>query len=98
MKNNLTQINTKLRQVLPFIQKEFDVDRVELFGSYLRKEQNSKSDLDLLVTFKKTPGLFKFLKLERYLSDVLQIKVDLVPKDSIKPTLRNQILNNTLQV
>ena len=98
MKNKLDQIVTKLRQELPYIQKEFDVDTVELFGSYLRREQNSKSDLDLLVAFKKTPGLFKFLRLERYLSDVLQIKVDLVPKDSIKPTLRNQILDNTLQV
>lgn len=98
MKNKLDHIVTKLRQELPYIQKEFDVDTVELFGSYLRKEQNSKSDLDLLVAFKKTPGLFKFLRLERYLSDVLQIKVDLVPKDSIKPSLRNQILNNTLQV
>ena len=98
MKNKLDHIVTKLRQELPYIQKEFDVDTVELFGSYLRKEQNSKSDLDLLVAFKKTPGLFKFLRLERYLSDVLQIKVDLVPKDSIKPSLRNQILNNTLHV
>jgi predicted nucleotidyltransferase len=98
MKNNLTDIITKLRQELPYVQKEFDVDEIELFGSYLRQEQNSKSDLDLLVTFKITPGLFKFLKLENYLSDILKIKVDLVLKDSIKPVLRNQILNHTLRV
>jgi predicted nucleotidyltransferase len=98
MKNNLTNIITKLRQELPYVQKEFDVDEIELFGSYLRQEQNSKSDLDLLVTFKITPGLIKFLKLENYLSDILKIKVDLVLKDSIKPVLRNQILNNTLLV
>lgn len=98
MKNNLTDIIIKLRQELPYVQKEFDVDEIELFGSYLRQEQNSKSDLDLLVTFKITPGLFKFLKLENYLSDILKIKVDLVLKDSIKPVLRNQILNHTLRV
>ena len=98
MKNNLTHIITKLRQELPYIQKEFDVNEIELFGSYLRQEQNSKSDVDLLVTFKKTPGLFKFLKLENYLSDILKIKVDLVLKDSIKPLLKNQILNHTVRV
>jgi predicted nucleotidyltransferase len=98
MKNNLTHIITKLRQELPYIQKEFDVCEIELFGSYLRQEQNSKSDVDLLVTFKKTPGLFKFLKLENYLSDILKIKVDLVLKDSIKPLLKNQILNHTVRV
>ena len=96
MKNKLDQIVTKLRQELPYIQKEFDVDEVELFGSYLNNEQTSKSDLDLLVTFKKTPGLFKFLKLENYLSNILKIKVDLVLKDSIKPMLKNRILSNTL--
>ena len=98
MKNNLTHIISKLRQELPYIQKEFDVYEIELFGSYLRQEQNSKSDVDLLVTFKKTPGLFKFLKLENYLSDILKIKVDLVLKDSIKPLLKNQILNHTVRV
>lgn len=96
MKNKLDHIVTKLRQELPYIQKEFDVDEVELFGSYLNNEQTSKSDLDLLVTFKKTPGLFKFLKLENYLSNILKIKVDLVLKDSIKPMLKNRILSNTL--
>lgn len=96
MKNKLDQIVTKLRQELPYIQKEFDVDEVELFGSYLNNEQTSKSDLDLLVTFKKTPGLFKFLKLENYLTNTLKIKVDLVLKDSIKPMLKNRILSNTL--
>lgn len=96
MKNKLDQIVTKLRQELPYIQKEFDVDEVELFGSYLSNEQTSKSDVDLLVTFRKTPGLFKFLKLENYLSNILKIKVDLVLKDSIKPMLKNRILSNTL--
>jgi hypothetical protein len=96
MKNKLDQIVTKLREELPFIQKEFDVDEIELFGSYLRNEQTLKSDLDLLVTFRKTPGLFKFLRLENYLSDILKIKVDLVLKDSIKPMLKNRILSNTL--
>lgn len=96
MKNKLDQIVTKLRQELPYIQKEFDVDEVELFGSYLSNEQTSKSDVDLLITFKKTPGLFKFLKLENYLSNILKIKVDLVLKDSIKPMLKNRILSNTL--
>lgn len=98
MKNDLTEIVKKLRQVLPFIQKEFDVKRIELFGSYLKKEQTDKSDLDLLVTFNKTPGFIRFIELENYLSDILKIKVDLVIKDSVKSILRNRILSSTLQL
>lgn len=98
MKNDLTEIVKKLRQLLPFIKKEFNVERIELFGSYLKKEQTKKSDLDLLVTFKKTPGLIRFIELENYLSDILEIKVDLVIKDSVKTILRNRILSSTLQL
>jgi predicted nucleotidyltransferase len=98
MKNDLSKIVKKLRQVLPFIQKEYDVANIELFGSYLNKEQTEKSDLDLLVSFNKTPGLIRFIELENYLSDILKIKVDLVIKDSVKRILRDRILSNTLQL
>lgn len=98
MKKDLIQIIEKLQLALPIIRKEFGVDEIEIFGSYFRNEQKSNSDLDLLVTFKRTPGFVKFLKLENYLSRLLNVKVDLVPKDSIKPLLRNQILNHTLRI
>jgi uncharacterized protein len=73
MKKDLIEIVKKLRLVLPFLQQEFEVKTIELFGSYLKKEQSKKSDLDLLVTFKKTPGLIRFIELENYLSDLLKI-------------------------
>jgi uncharacterized protein len=98
MKKDLIEIVKKLRLVLPFLQQEFEAKTIELFGSYLKKEQSKKSDLDLLVTFKKTPGLIRFIELENYLSDLLKIKVDLVIKDSIKPILKSRILSSTLQL
>ena len=51
-----------------------------------------ESDLDLLVTFSETPGLFAFVALENHLSDVLGIEVDLVMKDSLKPNIGERIL------
>ena len=42
-------------------------------GSYVRNEQSQDSDLDVLIEFSETPGLFKFVRLERELSDLVGI-------------------------
>jgi predicted nucleotidyltransferase len=47
----------------------------------------------VLVEFSKTPTIFKFVNLENYLSDSLGVKVDLVMKDALKPTIGKYILN-----
>ncbi|MCL4551399.1 MAG: nucleotidyltransferase family protein [Bacteroidetes bacterium] len=98
MKKDLNKILTILRGVTPFLRKEFNVESIEVFGSYIRKEQNLKSDLDLLVTFSKTPSLLKFVELENFLSDKIGIKVDLVMKNTVKPGLKHSILSHTISV
>jgi predicted nucleotidyltransferase len=48
--------------------------------------------LDILVEFRKTPTIFKFVNLENYLSEALGVKVDLVMKDVLKPNIGKRIL------
>lgn len=98
MKKNLNQIFQAIRELTPTLQKEYNVSTLEVFGSYIRKSQKRNSDLDLLVTFSKTPNLIKFIELENFLSDRIGIKVDLVMKDSIRPRLRKSILNSSIPV
>ncbi len=77
---------------------KFKVEEIGIFGSYVRKEQKKKSDLDVLVSFSETIDLFMFVELENYLSDILGVKVDLVMKDSLKPRLKDRILNEAVYV
>lgn len=58
----------------------------------MRGEAGSGSDLDLLVTFDRTPTLFQFVAVENFLSDKLGVKVDLVMKFSLKPEIGKRIL------
>jgi predicted nucleotidyltransferase len=58
--------------------ERYSVEKLEVFGSYVRDEQKKDSDLDVLVTFKEAPSLLTFIAIENYLSDLLGIKVDLV--------------------
>ena len=69
-----------------------------LFGSFVRRDQTKKSDLDILVGFKKTPDLFKFLELEGDLENFLKLKVDLVRKKAIREELRKIILDEVITV
>lgn len=80
------------------IAEKFHVSEIGVFGSYIRGEQESESDIDILVSFDKPIGFIKFMRLEFYLSELLGKKVDLVVKDSLKPHIGSVILRETQYV
>lgn len=87
-----------LREQRPFLAEQYHVATMELFGSYVRHEERKNSDLDILVTFTKPPSLFKLIRLENHLSDLLAVKVDLVMKNSLKPAIGRNILREVVPV
>jgi uncharacterized protein len=80
------------------LKEKYKVREIGIFGSYVRNEQHTKSDVDVLVTFTETIDLFQFIELENRLSDLLGVKVDLVMKDGIKPRLKERILSEAVYV
>ena len=98
MKKSLNQVLKELKIILPEIKDDFFVESIEVFGSYIFNKQTNKSDVDILVSFTKTPGLLKFIELENYLSDKLNLKVDLVMKNSVKLTLKKYIIPHAIPV
>ncbi|HOJ19000.1 MAG TPA: nucleotidyltransferase family protein [Ignavibacteriaceae bacterium] len=89
---------TEIKGMMPYLSKVYSVKSLEVLGSLVRNEQNENSDLDLLVTFSKVPGLIKFLSLKYYLSDTLGIKVDLVMKSSLKSRISKFVLSEAIPV
>ena len=87
-----------LQEHLPELRERYGVRGLWLFGSYLKGEQRRGSDLDVLVEFDRVPSLFEFIRLERYLSELLAIKVDLVMKSSLKPAIGRHILEEAQPV
>lgn len=74
------------------------VRSVSLFGSVARDEAALESDVDLLVDFDRPIGLLDFIGLQQHLERVLGCRVDLVPRDGIKPLLRQSILEGAIPV
>ena len=95
---DLNRITATLRQQLPSLAERYRVTSLGVFGSYVRQQQRPESDIDLLVTFNDPPSLLKFIELENYLTDLLGVRVDLVMKDVLKPTIEKQILSEVVQV
>ena len=95
---NLAQLTQILHQQFALLVDQYQVESLGVFGSYVRDEQSSNSDLDLLVTFHEPPSLLRFIELENYLSDLLGVKVDLVMKDALKPRIGERILNEVVTV
>ena len=85
------QIQRILKENIPMLKQEYEINQLGMFGSYVRNEQTPESDLDLLVTFINKPSLFRFIELENHLSDLLETKVDLVMDSALKPKIGETI-------
>jgi hypothetical protein len=77
-------------KILPVLQP-YGIERVALFGSVVRGEAMPESDVDILVTFVKPIGLFKWVELEEELSKRLGRKADLVSARALKPRIRPRV-------
>lgn len=91
---NLDQIKQKALPIL----KEAGVTRSSLFGSYVRGEEKSDSDIDMLVDFPRGKGLFEFVGLVQDLEEALGKKVDLITYKSLNPLLKDRILAEQVQI
>lgn len=74
--------------------KQFQPNKIGIFGSYARGENSKKSDLDILVNFKKRVNLLDLIGLEQELSEILGVKVDLVTERSVHKNLKDQIFQD----
>ncbi len=89
---DIDELRRILRRHMPLLRERYGVESLGLFGSYVRGDADSDSDLDLLVRFHQTPGLIQFVELENHLSDLLGLRVDLVMAEALKPNIGRRVL------
>ena len=91
----MDRFNELREKILPIL-LPWGVKRISLFGSVVRGEDVSNSDVDILVALKppheRPPlGLFKWIAIEEELSRKLGRRVDLVTEDGVSPYIRPYI-------
>ncbi|MBF0516253.1 MAG: nucleotidyltransferase family protein [Nitrospirae bacterium] len=80
------------------LKTRFTVSNVGIFGSYAKGRSTDTSDIDVLVEFDKPISLLTLVSLENYLSDITEVKVDVVPKGDIRLELKERILSETVYI
>ena len=79
--------------------RRLGVISLSVFGSVARDESTQQSDLDLLVDFDRDVGLFHLFELQHRLEEIIGVpKIDLIQKGAIRPSLRQQILSEAVNV
>ncbi|HYI16722.1 MAG TPA: nucleotidyltransferase domain-containing protein [Thermomicrobiales bacterium] len=77
--------------------RRYHVRELALFGSVLRDDFRDDSDIDILVEYEPDAGvgLYEHFDLGRALEDLLGRSVDLVPKNGLRPLLRDSVLTTS---
>jgi predicted nucleotidyltransferase len=79
--------------------EKFGVKRLWLFGSYAKGEQRERSDIDILVEFEKGKKSFdNYMDLKFFLEDLLEVEVDLVTVEALKPRIRDAVWKEVVPI
>lgn len=81
---DLAGIKSVLATLKPELEKDYHVKSIGIFGSAVRADFTSESDIDLIVDFDQPIGI-SFIDLADFLEQKIQAKVDLVSRNGIKP-------------
>ncbi len=81
-----------------FLEQNFGVKSIALFGSYARGEQSDDSDIDIAVEIESENKFKSFFDLKYYLEDHFQTKVDLGIESTIKPIVKKYIEKDIIHV
>lgn len=83
-----------LRTHKAFLQEQFNVKKIGLFGSYAKEQQTSQSDIDIIVNM---PSSFdNYYALKELLEKELGVKVDLGLEKSIRKLIKEKISHEAL--
>jgi uncharacterized protein len=92
------QILNFLSQNKRLFRDKYHIDKIGLFGSYARGEQNNTSDLDLLVEFEEnTQDLYEIkIQIKEFFKTHLGLEVDICREKYIKARIKNDILKEAI--
>jgi len=78
---------------------EFGAKHIRVFGSVARCEERPDSDIDFLVEFPRGYDLFtQRLPLAQRLAGLLNRQVDLIPEHELNRHIREQVLNEAVEI
>lgn len=75
----------------------YHLKSIGIFGSFTREDFNNDSDIDILIDYDQPIGI-EFIDLAEELEKILNLKVDLVSKNGVKPKYLEEIQKDLVYV
>ena len=97
-KRKLHEILAALREEMPNLEETYHVKGLGVFGPYARGENRPGCVLNMTVEYHELPTLIGLAELEDHLSDLLGVKVDVGPKESLKSHIKDRVLSELVDV
>ena len=87
------RISFRKEEIADFCRRNH-IRRLAFFGSVLQDRFGPDSDVDVLVDFEPDAqiGFMSLSRMQRELAELLGRPVDLVPRDGLKPIIREAVL------
>jgi len=92
------EILTFLQEKKYFLQHQYGVLSIGLFGSYARGENTPESDIDIAVELQKENKADNYFALLHFLEDNLHKKIDLGIESNIKKVVKEYVDKEIIHV
>ena len=93
-----SEIITLLRTLKGYMRDTYKVKEIGLFGSAAKNRQTARSDIDILVDFRRRADLFDLVGLGQFLEEKLRCKVAVVPKRALRKEIKKTVLQEVVHV
>lgn len=94
----LIDLRDNYRDAILAIAAKYHASNVRVFGSVVRGQENTGSDIDFLVHFESGASLLDEVGLDRELTQLLKHPVDVIGDDAIRDEFRLFILNEAVRL
>lgn len=95
---NLDDLKQILSTQKHSLYNRYQLTALGIFGSYARGEQTEASDVDILVDYEIAPTFVDLVELRDYLSEIFDLKVDVVTKNGLKDRIRDRVLAEIIDI
>lgn len=91
----LEELRREHKEAILAIAAKYGITNIRVFGSVARGEATQESDVDLLVHLTKPLG-FKYARVQREVTEVLDIPAQVIADDGLNPLIREHILQEAV--
>ncbi|MFY8137300.1 MAG: nucleotidyltransferase family protein [Flavobacteriales bacterium] len=89
-----SELANQLKRYKPDLERRWGVKSIGFFDDYIDHHHTANCEINILVEFHEPLG-WRFFEMKEWLEKKLFIRIDICTPKSLKPALKEEILNQT---